>query len=107
MHEHLCQLLPGEDPALTDGHLLIVLLDGSDLSNAYYDYCVRRVVALSDKAEFQMALAPSDDFPNLAARASEFPALFHFVCGIEDDYAIGVDDCLEFLREFIINNKRQ
>ena len=107
MHDHLCQLLPGEDPALSDGHLLVVLLDGGNLSNLFYDYCVRRVEALSYQFEFQMAIAPANDFPKLAARASEFPALFHFSCGVEKDYAYGVDDCLGLLTEFIANNKRQ
>jgi hypothetical protein len=54
-----------------------------------------------------MAIAPADDFPNLSARAPEFPALFHFSCGVEKDYAYGVDDCLGLLTEFIANNKRQ
>ena len=107
VHEHLYQLHPGEDPALIDGHLLVVLLDGGSLSNAFYDYCVRRVIGLSDKAEFQMALVPADDFPEFRDRASDMPALFHFACGVEKSREFGVDDCLEFFREFIANNRRQ
>lgn len=107
VHEHFCELLPEEDPTLIDGHLLVVLLDGSQLSGAFAEYCERRVTRLSDRAEFQMALVDASDFKTLARRSSEFPAIFHFACGREARLVVGIDDCLEFLREFILNNKRQ
>jgi len=107
VYEHLCELTPGENLQDIDGHLIVVLLDDSDLSEAFAEHCERRVTGLSDKAEFSLALARAEDFRALSRRALEFPALFHFACGVENARMAGVDDCLEFLREFILNNMRQ
>ena len=107
VYDHFCELSPGFEPSLIDGHLLVVLLDDSALSDAFADYCERRIVRLSDKAEFQIAMVSSIDFPLLDRRASDLPAIFHFACGVENERSFGVDDCMEFLREFILNNQRQ
>ncbi len=77
------------------------------MSDAFADYCTRRIVRLTDKAEFQMALVNAVDFPILMQRAPEIPALFHYSSGVEKSRVTGIDDCLEFFREFILNNSRQ
>ena len=107
VHEHFCDLSPDEEPSVHDGHFLVVVLDGGQLSDAFAEYCERRVLRLSDKAEFQIAMVAAADFPRLSNRAPEFPALYHFSFGKERKRAYGLDDCLDFLREFILNNKRQ
>lgn len=106
MHEHFYDLLPGEDPSEIDGHLLVVLLDSSQVSDAFAEYCERRIVRLSDRAEFQIAMVDADNFPSMKKNARDFPALFHFSCGKETRRNHGVDDSLDYLKEFIINNLR-
>lgn len=107
MHEHFCELLPGDDPALIDGHLLVVLLDDSRLSDAFAEYCETRITRLNDKSEFQIAIVSISDFPDLSRNAQEFPALLHYRFGALKSRVYGVDDCLELLQEFILNNTRK
>lgn len=107
MFDHLYALTPEESIANIDGHLLVVLLGDDALSGLYEDFCTRRVIRLSDHWEFQLSTVSATDFPDLAEKAPELPALFHFVCGREHAYVVGVDACVDFLKEFIDNNKRQ
>lgn len=107
MHEHFCELLPGDDPISIDGHLLVVLLDSSSLSDAFAEYCEKRIIRLTDKSEFEIAIVMDSDFPDLAKKAKEFPAILHYSFGSERSRVNGIDDCLEFLTEFILNNTRK
>lgn len=92
---------------MIDGHLLVILLDGSRLSDAFAEYCEARITRLSDKSEFQIAIVMDGDFPELVKNVQEFPALFHYRFGAARSRMFGIDDCLEFLTEFILNNTRQ
>lgn len=107
MHEHFYELSPGDDPTLIDGHLLVVLLDDSRISDAFAEYCETRIIRLSDKSEFQIAIVSESDFPNLSRKSQEFPAIFHYRFGVVRSRVFGVDECLEFLPEFILNNTRR
>jgi hypothetical protein len=107
VYEHFCELLPGDDPALIDGHMLVVLLDDSSLSEAFAEYCEKRITRLSDKSDFQIAIVTAGDFPDLSRRVLEFPATLHYTFGVVRSRVFGVDDCLEFLNEFILNNTRR
>lgn len=107
MHEHFYELTPGEHLSGVDGHLLVLVLDGTDISGSLADYCERRVLRLSDRAEFHMAFVKAEDFPLLVRGAPELPALFHFVSDVERNRSFGLDDCLDFFKEFILNNMRQ
>ena len=100
------ELSPVEDIACIDGHFIVLLVDNDPISDILRQHCLFRLERLDDMSEFLMAAVGAADYPLLVAKASELPVLLHFRDGVERDRIVGLDDCLEFLEEFIISNSR-
>jgi hypothetical protein len=105
MLDLLYDLSPDEGIACVEGHLLVLLKEDDQLSSAVADLLERRVAQLDDTSEFLLAAASAELFPDLRARAQDFPALFHFLDGKSRSTHHGADDCVEFFEEFVIANR--
>lgn len=98
-------LSPDEDLADIDGHLLVLVMDSSALSLEFGRVFHRRIRRLDDASEFHAAMVRSVDFHRMQLAPDAMPALFHFLGGRQKHMVTGVDDCEDFLEEFIENNR--
>lgn len=104
MLDLLYDLSPYEDLSDIDGHLLVLVSDGGALSLEFERNFHRRVCRLDDASEFHAAVVRDAEFPHIQV-PDDMPALFHFLGGRQKNMVAGVDDCEDFLEEFIENNR--
>lgn len=105
MLDQFYDLSPHEDTGDIDGHLLVFVLDGSVVADAFGNAVRQRVARLNDMSEFLVALVRDRDFPSMIEDCDELPAVFHLLRGVRKGRAAGIDDCMDFLEEFIENNR--
>jgi len=102
----LYDLSPQEDIALVEGDLLVVALGDDRNSNVFEAYCLRKIERLSDSYTFQVAIVQECEFPNLKLVQHDLPVVLHFDDGALQETVEGIDDCVEFLDDYIITKRR-
>lgn len=105
MLDLLYDLSPEEGIAYLEGHLLVLLTEDDQLSEAVSSRVEQQVAWLDDASEFRLSICEARLFPDLSAKAQELPALLHFAEGRLRSVSHGADDSLEFFEEFVLANK--
>jgi hypothetical protein len=105
MLDLIYDLMPGEDVTTLDGQMLVLLMGRCTFCYKLGDHIQKKVERLDDASEFQIAIVESDDFPELNKHNTDEPLLIHFLDGKESNRVEGIDDCIDFFDEFVMNNK--